>query len=73
MKMTFRLSGLDCAHCAAKIEKEVAKLSGVTKASVSFMTQKMTVEAQDGLCEEIAQKATDAVHKYEPHVAVRRI
>lgn len=40
MKKTYLLNGLDCAHCAAKIEKGVADIDGVTNASVSFLTTK---------------------------------
>jgi len=46
MKKTFKLNGLDCANCAAKMEASINKLEGVT-ASVSFMTQKMVLEAPD--------------------------
>ncbi len=44
MKKTLQLEGLDCAACAAELEEEIAKTEGVSAASVSFMTQKLTVE-----------------------------
>jgi len=47
MKKTFKLIDLDCANCAAKMENAIKKLPGVTDASVSFMTQKMTIVADD--------------------------
>ena len=47
MKKKFKLEDLDCANCAAKMEDAIKKLDGVTDASVSFMQQKMTVEAED--------------------------
>ena len=47
MKKTFKLIDLDCANCAAKMETAIKKLPGVTDASVSFMAQKMTIEADD--------------------------
>ena len=47
MKKTYLLNGLDCAHCAAKIEKGVADIGGVTNASVSFLTTKLTFEAAE--------------------------
>ncbi len=53
MEKIFYLHGLDCANCAAKIEREAAKLPGVESVNVSFLTTKMTVqvtpEAADGL------------------------
>lgn len=40
----FRVSGLDCGDCAAKLEKRVAALAGVVSAQVNFTAGKMTVE-----------------------------
>ena len=48
MKKKFNLIDLDCANCAAKMEDAIKKLPGVTDASVSFLSQKMTIEAADG-------------------------
>ena len=47
MKKTFKLIDLDCANCAAKMENAIKKLDGVHDASVSFMAQKMTIDADD--------------------------
>jgi len=47
MKKTFKLIDLDCANCAAKMENAIKNLPGVTGATVSFLTQKMTIEADD--------------------------
>ena len=46
MKKKFKLQDLDCANCAAKMEEAIKKIEGVSDATVSFMTQKMTIEAQ---------------------------
>lgn len=72
MKKTFRLVGLDCANCAAKMERDIQKLPGVTKATVSLMTTKMTIEADDDKIDEICKKAAEIVNKYEPDVVVKR-
>ena len=72
MKKSFRLVGLDCANCAAKIEKDIQKLPGVSKAVVSLMTTRMTIEADDDKFDEIVKKATEIVNKYEPDVVVKR-
>ena len=47
MKKKFKLTDLDCANCAAKMEDAIRKIEGVENASVSFMTQKMTIEAAE--------------------------
>ena len=49
MKKVYKLQNLDCAVCATKMEKAVGKLDGVQNASVNFLAQRMTVEAEGGL------------------------
>lgn len=44
-KASFEIEGMSCAvGCAAKIEKDLAKLPGVKAAKVDFETKKATVE-----------------------------
>jgi len=66
MKKTFKLIDLDCANCAAKMENAIKKLPGVTDASVSFMTQKMTVEANDAQFDDIMKQVVKTCKKVEP-------
>lgn len=40
----FRVDGMDCAACAQTVEKSIAALSGVQRASVSFGTATLTVD-----------------------------
>ena len=56
MKKVFRLENLDCANCAAKMERGIQKISGVTYASVSFMTQKLTIEAEDTTFDQVIDR-----------------
>ncbi len=70
MKKTFKLEDLDCANCAAKMEAAVSKLPGVKKATVSFMTQKMTIEAEDAVFDEVVQAAVKCIAKVEPDCRV---
>ncbi|MBP8641418.1 MAG: cation transporter [Oscillospiraceae bacterium] len=71
MKKTFKLEGLDCAHCASKIETAIKKLGGVNSASVNFMTTKMTIDAEDGRFDDIVKAATAIVKKIEPDVVMK--
>lgn len=66
MKKTFKLENLDCANCGAKMEHGIKKLAGVTNASVSFIMQKLTVEAPDDKFDEIMQQAVKVCRKIEP-------
>ena len=73
MKAVLKLEGLDCANCAAKIENEVQKIPGVEEATVTFMTQKMTIVAPDDDIERIVEEATRLTKKLEGDVVVKRI
>ena len=56
MKKKFKLEDLDCANCAAKMEDAIKKIPGVNDASVSFMTQKMSIDAEDAKFDEIMKE-----------------
>jgi copper chaperone CopZ len=70
MKKTFKLSDLDCANCAAKMEAGIRKLDGVNSATVSFMTQKLTVEAEDDRFDEIMKQTVKLCRKIEPDCVI---
>ena len=70
MKKTFKLIDLDCANCAAKMENGIKKIDGVTDASVNFMMQKMTVEADDDRFDDIMKKIVDTCKKVEPECVI---
>ena len=66
MKKVFKMQDLECAHCAAKMEDGINKLDGVTKATISFMTQKLTIELDETRLDEIMQEAVKIVKSVEP-------
>lgn len=66
MKKKFKLEDLDCAHCAAKMEEAIKKIPGVSDASVNFLAQKMTIEAEDDRFDEIMKEVQAACAKVEP-------
>ena len=66
MKKKFKLTDLDCANCAAKMEDAIRKLDGVNDASVSFMMQKMTIDADDARFDEIMKEVVEGCKKVEP-------
>ncbi len=65
MKKKFKMNNLDCANCAAKMEEAIKKIPGVTDASVSFMTQRLTLEADDARFDEIAAQAAETCKKID--------
>lgn len=66
MKKKFKMVDLDCANCAAKMEDAIKKIDGVADASVSFMTQKLTIEADDDKFDDIMRQVVDVCKKVEP-------
>ena len=70
MKKKFNIE-VDCANCAQKVEDAVNKLPGVTAATVSFMTQKMTLEADEGKMDHVVEEARKIIGKIESDVVVK--
>lgn len=70
MKKTFHLDGLDCANCAAKLERAVGALEIVKTVTVDFMTKKLILEAADDQFDAAFEQATAVITKIEPDVAV---
>ena len=66
MKKKFKLQDLDCANCAAKMEDAIKKLPGVNDANVSFMMQKMTIDAEDDKFDAIMEEVVRVCAKVEP-------
>ena len=71
MKKIFKLIDLDCANCAAKMEDAIKKIDGVTDANVSFMMQKMTIEADDERFDAIMQEVVKVCRKVEPDCQIQ--
>ena len=66
MKKIIRMINLECAHCAAKMEEQIAKLDGVNSVTISFMTQKMTLDCDESKILEIVLQAKKICRKIEP-------
>lgn len=66
MKKKFKLEDLDCANCAAKMEDAIKKIDGVNDASVSFMMQKMTLDADDARFDDIVKEVVSVCARVEP-------
>ena len=60
-KVVYHISGFDCANCAAKMENAINKIDGVTSAKISFMAQKLIIEAPEEALERILEEARKAV------------
>ena len=66
MKKRYKLTGLDCANCAAKMEDAINRIDGVAAATVSFIQQKLTVEADDARFDTIMAQVVKVCKRVEP-------
>jgi len=66
MKKSFKVKGLDCPNCAARLEKAINKLDDVELAVVSFATEKLMLEADDANFEEVLSKVESTMKELEP-------
>lgn len=69
----FRIKGLDCANCAAELEREIEKIDGIDKASISFMAERMEIEFCEYLKEKIIDNLKKVIKKEEPNVTIEEI
>ena len=72
MRKAFKLRDLDCANCAAKMENAIKNIDGVKSASISFMTQKLVLEADDDRFDAVLDEAQRVCKKIEPDCVILR-
>ena len=70
MKKVYRMHNLDCANCAAKMERAIQKIDGVHSAEVSFMAQRLTMDVDEAKLSEILEQVKKCVSKVEPTTKV---
>ena len=73
MKVKFKIKGIDCANCAAELERAMQKIDGVTEASLSFMTEKLVMEIEDDRKDEVLKNLKKVVKKEEPDCTIEEI
>ena len=70
MKKVIRIENLDCANCAAKLERALQQIAGIEEASVSFMTQTIVIKGADANFEQILENVKTTIKKIEPDIAI---
>ena len=64
MKKVVRIKNLDCANCAASLERAVAKIDGVRSVNVSFVGEKMVLDFDEN--KDVLAKVRAVANKLEP-------
>ena len=70
MKKVIRIEHLDCANCAAKLERALQQVAGVTEASVSFMTQKIVIKGEEAGFDQVLENVKATIKKIDPAVGI---
>ena len=73
MNSKFKVKGLDCANCAAELERAIQKIEGIKNANISFMTERMELEYDENNEDEIIKKVKKVIKREEPDVAIEKI
>ena len=70
MKIKCKIKGIDCANCAADLERKIQKIEGIDEASISFMTERLVIECKDEIKDEVMEKVKKIVAKEEPEAVM---
>lgn len=72
MKKVYKITDIDCANCAAKLERALAKVEGVKNVSISFLSQRLALEAEDGCFDEVFDNVVKVCRRVEPDCKIAR-
>ena len=73
MNIKFKIKGLDCANCAAELERALRKIEGIKNATISFMAERMELEYDENNEEELIKKVKKVIKREEPDVTIEKI
>ena len=73
MKYNFKIKGLDCANCAAELERAIQKIEGIDNVTINFMMEKMVIEFDESIKEEIIKKINKVIKKEEPDCTIEEV
>jgi Cd2+/Zn2+-exporting ATPase len=65
------LEGIDCANCAAKVERGVASIPGVKESNVNFMTETLSFDVSEESENLILANVQEKINKLEPEVVLK--
>lgn len=70
MKKVFKITGIDCANCALKMEDKIKQLENVNDVSINFLTEKFTLDVKDEEFSNILEKSKNIIKKIEPDAEI---
>ena len=73
MKYKFKIKGLDCANCAAELERKIKKIDGIEDASISFMSERLVIQCEESIKSDVIENLKKVAKKEEPDVTIEEI
>lgn len=73
MRKIVRITGLDCAHCASHLEKNLKKIKGIISINLNFLAERLTLEIDDLKVDEVIEEIKVITKKLHPEVIYRGI
>ena len=73
MKYKFKIKGLDCANCAAELERKIKKIDGIEDASISFMSERLVMQCEESIKSDVIENLKKVAKKEEPDVTIEEI
>lgn len=73
MKNKYKIKGIDCANCAAELERVLQKIEGVENASISFITERLIIECKEEEEQNVMDRVRETIKKEEPDVTIEEI
>lgn len=71
MQYKYSIKGLDCANCAAELERQISKVDGVKSASISFMSEKLVIECDENEKDDVMERVKKVIKREEPDVTIK--
>ena len=73
MRKTYELENLECANCAAKMERDISQFPEVKKCTITFMTSRMSITVDDGAdLNDVLDRAQKVMRSYEKDCTIVR-
>ncbi len=73
MKVKFKIKNLDCANCAAELERAIQKIEEIKEVNINFLAEKMELEYEEEKEQEILKKLKKVIKREEPDVTIEKI
>ena len=73
MNTKYKIKGLDCANCAAELERAIQKVEGIEEVNINFIAERMELKYDENNEEEIMKKVKKVIKREETDVIIEKI